>query len=57
MTIENMCWNELLQESKVDGNAEVVSMSLTAKKNDGSLVCYGVDNYGCFYKIENDEVY
>ena len=57
MTIESMFWTELIQGSRVDGDAEVLSMTLTAKKKDGSLVCYGVDSYGCFYKIENDEIH
>ena len=51
MTLDRLVWDKLLQLDK-EGN-EVASMTLVLKDyNTGEVSCYGVDEYGSFYKVE-----
>lgn len=51
MKLDRLIWDELLQLEK--GENEVASMTIVLKDyNDGTISCYGVDEYGSFYKVE-----
>ena len=51
MTLDRLVWDNLLQLN--EGEKEVASMTIVLKDyNDGAISCYGVDEYGCFYKVE-----
>lgn len=52
MTLDRLVWDNLLQLD--EGEKEVASMTIVLKDyNDGTISCYGVDSYGCFYKVED----
>ena len=52
MTLDRLVWDELLQLDEVE--KEVASMTSVLKDcNDGTISCYGVNEYGCFYKVES----
>ena len=51
MTLDRLVWDNLLQLDK--GEEEVASMTIVLKDYDtGEVSCYGVDEYGSFYKVE-----
>ncbi len=51
MTLDRLIWDNLLQLD--EGEKEVASMAIVLKDyKDETISCYGVDKYGCFYKVE-----
>ena len=51
MTLDRLVWDNLLQLD--EGEKEVASMTIVLKDyNSGEVSCYGVNEYGSFYKVE-----
>ena len=54
MTLGRLIWDNLSQLDKED--YEVVSATIVLKDyNSGKINSYGVDQYGCFYEIAEEE--
>ena len=52
MTLNELIWKHL---TSYDDEAEVVAMTLVLKHTDNSITCYGVDDYGSFFKKDVGE--
>ena len=52
MKLSRLIWDNLLQLDKEEN--EVVSMTMVTRSPDGTLESFGVDGYGCFYKVGED---